>query len=84
VANRPEVPLLCKEGRRGGRSVEWEHVVSTLQLAANGTTLPHLNPPLTKGRNGILEKALGINTHGKPGSNKKYGCRISNVGRQWL
>jgi len=56
--------------------VEWEHVGSTLQLAANGTTLPHFNPcllhPAGCGRclqrggslpNGILEKARGINTY---------------------
>jgi len=46
----PEVPLLCKERRRGGRNVDWEQVGSTLELIAMSTTLPHLNPPLTKGR----------------------------------
>jgi len=35
---------------RGGRGMEEEHMGFTLQLIAICATLPHLHPPLTKGR----------------------------------
>ncbi len=72
VFDCPEVPLLCKEGWRGGRNVEWNHVGFTLQLVANSTTLPHLvtlflfvTKPLTKGRR-LAERKLGKNGEPTP------------------
>ncbi len=66
----PEVPLLCKEGL--GEVEAWrKHVGLHPALVAISTTLPHLNPPLTKGRTLVgrhFGNNLGTNTHAKPGS----------------
>ena len=47
-----EGPLLCKEGWRGGRGLGSGMLVSfALQFYGISLILPHLTPPLTKGRN---------------------------------
>ena len=50
--------------------MEWNHVGPTLQLGANSTTLPLLNPPLTKGRR-LAERNLGKNAEPTPTENPK-------------
>jgi hypothetical protein len=56
VPDGPTVPLLYKEGRRGGlphQMVRWRddlHLQSSSSAQAFNP-LPHLSPPLTKGRN---------------------------------
>ena len=71
VADISGVPLLCKEGWRGGRNVEQEQVGFTQKIVAKCTTLPHLHPPLTKGRKldeRHFEQSRGTKSYGKFGS----------------
>jgi hypothetical protein len=49
VFDFPKVPLLCKEGL-GEVEVWRKHIELHPALVTMSTTLPHLNPPLTKGR----------------------------------
>ncbi len=78
VFDCPEIPLFCKEGWRGGRNVEWNHVGSTLQLVVNSTTLPHLNPPLTKGRR-LTERNFEKNGNPTPTENPEALKKLSHT-----
>ena len=59
-----KVPLLCKEGRRGGRNVERELSFSHCNLSPLARFYPTLILPLQRGgdlTDGILEKPKGTN-----------------------
>jgi hypothetical protein len=64
--------------------VEWNHVGFTLQLVANSTTLPHLNPPLTKGRR-LAERNFGKNGEPTPTENPEAPnyVKIYNTQGRW-
>ena len=56
--------------------MEWNHVGSTLQRITNSTTLPHLNPPLTKGRT-LAERNFGKNGEPTPTENPEASKKKS-------
>jgi hypothetical protein len=67
MTGRSGISLLFKEGLGEVETWSGNMWVCTLQLVASSTTLPHLNPPLTKGRK-VAErhfaKAGGARSHG--------------------